>query len=666
MRALSLCKNLCYNLLRNSNDRENGMKITLHEEGVPVRAGGAGLFLEDINYALDGGLYAEMLENRNFEAKNVHGKLYEYIVGQDGSYAWSTFPAGGAVAVKVKDDRPLFVENPHYLRIEAKEGGCGIVNKAYDGVYLRAGQEYKLSFWVRSYTYKAFVTAGVYDDVGAVCEVKCKPKADGAWRRFAFTLKAKRDCERAQFRFVLQKEGILHVDNFSLMPENAVMGLFRRDIAEMLRALKPGFLRFPGGCVVEGNTLANRYQWKHSVGQTERRRHNWNRWAVHGVKEEGDTTTPFSHYGQTLGIGYYEYFLLCEYLGCKALPVVSVGIACQYMSKQAVPVGDELESYIQDALDVVEFANGDKNTVWGRVRIEMGHPEPFGLEYLGVGNEQWETEESDFYRRFEVFAARIREKYPEIKVIGTVGPAVGTPSHAEAWKWTRDRLQKDPGFVYASDEHFYMSEEWMYANTKMYDAYPRGALVYAGEYATHIQAAGAGTFNAPQSNTWASALAEAAFMTGMERNADVVVMRSYAPLLARLGYTQWSPDLIWFDGASVYGTPNYYVQKLYSLLTGDMTRGAQTDTDGTYVSATSQGDLTYVKVVNAGGEGYTAQIEGDFDFGELLRIVRMQGEPADVNSMESKERVAPFEVAPAAPRTAEVPPHSFQVLVFRK
>ena len=264
------------------------MKITLHEAGkVPVRAGGAGLFLEDINYALDGGLYAELLENRNFEAKKVHGKLYDYLVERDGKYAWSEYPAAASVALKIKDDRPLFVENPHYMRIEAHADGCGIVNKAYDGIYLKRGEEYKLSFWVRSYDYTAPITAGVYDGEGAVFEVKCKPKANGAWQRFSFRVKAKRGCERAQFRLTLAKAGIVHVDNFSLMPENAVMGIFRRDIAEMLRALKPGFLRFPGGCVVEGNTLVNRYQWKNSVGQTERRRHNWNRWAVHGVQEIG-------------------------------------------------------------------------------------------------------------------------------------------------------------------------------------------------------------------------------------------------------------------------------------------------------------------------------------------------------------------------------------------
>ena len=644
------------------------MNITLHEEGkVAVRAGGTGIFLEDINYALDGGLYAELLENRNFEAKRVHGKRGEYAVEQDGKYAWSPYPQGASVALKIKDDRPLFVENPHYMRIEAADDNCGVSNKAYDGVFLSKNQTCRLSFWVRSYNYRAPVTVGVYDQSGAVFEVKCKPKADGTWHKYAFHVKAKRECKGAQLRFILAKSGILHVDAFSLMPDNAVMGVFRRDIAEMLRALKPGFLRFPGGCIVEGNTLSNRYQWKNSVGQVERRRHNWNRWAVHGAAQTGDFQSCFANYGQTLGIGYYEYFLLCEYLGCKPLPVVSVGLACQFTSAQAVSVDDpEFESYIQDALDVVEFANGGLNTIWGRVRAEMGHPEPFRLEYLAIGNEQWQTEESDFYRRFEIFSARIHAAYPEIKIIGTVGPFVGTPTHADAWKWTRENLARNEQFVYASDEHFYKSEEWMYENTRMYDAYPRDALVYAGEFAAHIAASGAGTPNAPQSNTWGVALAEAAFMTGMERNADVVVMHSYAPLLARLDYAQWSPNLIWFDGESVYGTPNYYVQKLYSLYTGEVSYPVETDTPNTYVCATSSGDLTYVKVVNAGEETLTAEIAGDVDFGDLLRIVRMEGALSDVNGMKEKNKVAPFEVAPTAPRTVEIPPHSFQVLVFRK
>ena len=643
------------------------MKITLtQKDSVPVPQGNLGLFFEDINYSLDGGLYAQMLENRNFEAKDVCGEKDAFTVVPDGAYAWNAYPSAGRAHLKVKDDRPLFAENPHYLRIEAT-AGAGVSNKAYDGVYLKKGMKYKLSFWLRSYDYRAPVFAGVYAGGEAVFEVKAKPRPDGAWHKYEYTVRAKADCDGAQFRLTLAAAGMLHADWFSLMPEDAVMGIFRRDLVEMLKELKPGFLRFPGGCIVEGNTLASRYLWKNSVGQTERRRHNWSRWAVHGADEKNGFRTPYSHYGQTLGVGYYEYFLLCEYLGAKALPVVSVGIACQYMSTEIVPVDDPaIETFIQEALDVVEFANGGKDTVWGRVRAEMGHPEPFNLEYLGVGNEQWEENENDFYKRFELFERRIHEKYPDLKIIGTAGPTVDTPSHQDAWAWTRKNLQKNPNFVYAVDEHFYVPPKWMYDHADVYDAYPRDTRVYAGEYAAHVAEAGAGKFNAPESNVWEGALAEAAFMTGMERNADVVAMKSYAPLFARLGYTQWSPDMIWFDGKSAYGSASYYVQKLYSLYTGDISYKVKTDAPHTYASATSRGDVTFVKIVNAGEKALTADVEGDFPFGELMRIIRMEGALGDYNTMEEPTKIAPADVAPASPARAELPPHSFQVLVFRK
>lgn len=642
------------------------MKITMTEEGRVAAPGGRiGLFFEDLNYALDGGLYAEMLENRNFEAKDVHGEWDKYIVDDDGGYAWE--PTGGA-AIKIKTDRPLFPENPHYMRLTASAGGQGVKNKAYDGIYLTAGESYKISFYARSYDYKGKASVGVWQDGAALLEKKLRLKADGKWHRYAFRVKSKKNAEKADFVFTLSKAGAVHLDCFSMMPEKALFGVFRRDLAELMKALAPGFLRFPGGCVVEGNNLENRYLWKNSIGQTERRKHNWNRWAVHATDEHNNFRSPFSHYGQTLGVGYYEYFRLCEYLGAQPLPVVSVGIACQYMSTQSVPLSSpELETYIQEALDVVEFANGGTDTVWGRVRAEMGHPQPFGLKYLGVGNEQWETEENEFYKRFELFEKRIHEHYPELKIVGTVGPTVGTPSHESAWKWTRKNLKENPDFVYCSDEHFYVSPEWLYQNVNVYDNYPREGKVYAGEYAAHVPGSGCALFNAPQANAWEGALAEAAFMTGMERNADVVVMSSYAPLFARLGYTQWSPDMIWFDGKSAYATANYYVQQLYSLYSGDTILQTKTEGEGkVYVSATEREGAVYVKAVNAGEEEIEAEIEGDFDFGELTRIVRLEGALSDYNTMENPFLVSPQEVAPLFPRSVTLSPHSFSVLVFRK
>lgn len=645
------------------------MKISItQEDKIPVTKG-VGLFFEDINYALDGGLYAEMIENRNFEAKNVWGKWDDYKVEDDGGYAWEPYPKGASVALKVKTDRALFSENPHYLRVEAEEGGTGIKNKAYDGIYLTKGMGYKISFYARSYDYKGAATVGVYQGGVPLLQKKVKIKPDGEWRRYGFRVKSKVDAEKADFAFTLNKSGGVHVDCFSMMPENAIMGLFRRDLVAYMKEFKPAFLRFPGGCVVEGNNLANRYLWKNSIGQTEQRKHNWNRWAVHATDESTGFRSPYSHYGQTLGVGYYEYFRLCEYLGAKPLPVVSVGIACQYMSTQFVPLGDEeLETYIQDALDVVEFANGGTDTVWGRVRAEMGHPQPFGLEYLGVGNEQWETETNEFYKRFELFERRIHEKYPDLKIIGTVGPTVDTDSHRSAWEWTRKNLERNPNFVYAADEHFYVTPEWLYAHTNVYDNYPRLGKVFAGEYAAHLPEAGCGQFNAPQANVWEGALAEAAFITGMERNADVVVMSSYAPLFARLGYSQWSPDLIWFDGKSAYATANYYVQKLYSLYTGDFSLKTKTEagSKNVYASATEREGMTFVKIVNAGETEEEVEIEGDYDFGSLTRIISMSGEKSDYNTLEEPEKIVPREVAPVSPRSAVLPPRSFQILVFMK
>lgn len=643
------------------------MEIKISKEGsVPVSEGMVGLFFEDLNYALDGGLYAEMLENRNFEAKDVFGEWDHYTVRHDAVYGWTAFPQGADVAVKVKTDRPLVSENPHYLRITAEKAGTGVANKAYDGVYLTKGVGYTVSFYVRSYDYKGKASVGVYDGDRLVCGKKVALRADGTWHRYSVFFKSKADVEKGTFAFTLCKKGTVHVDCFSMMPDNAVLGLFRKDLIAMMKAFKPGFLRFPGGCVVEGNNLSNRYLWKNSVGERDKRKQNWNRWAVHATDESNGFRSPYSHYGQTLGIGYYEYFLLCEYLGAKPLPVVSVGIACQYMSTEFVPVDDpELEVYIQEALDIVEFANGGVDTVWGKVRTEMGHPEPFGLTMLGVGNEQWETETNCFYRRFELFEERIHERYPDLKIVGTAGPTFGTPSYESAWKWIREKLDAKPDFVYATDEHFYVPPTWLYEHVHVYDGYPRNGKVYAGEYAAHVPGSGCALLNAPQANVWEGALAEAAFMTGMERNSDVVLMASYAPLFARLGYTQWSPDLIWFDGKGVYATANYYVQQLFSVYTGNVSLKTQApEEERIYASATVREETTFVKIVNAGDEEREISFTGDYELGELTRIVCLTGELSDYNTMDCPDKIAPFEIAPTANFTAK--PRSVNVLFFRK
>lgn len=281
------------------------------------------------------------------------------------------------------------------------------------------------------------------------------------------------------------------------MPEDAVAGVFRRDLFELLKGLHPGFLRFPGGCIIEGNTLENRYRWKESVGRSESRRNNFNRWAVHDTKQESGFHTCYSHYNQSLGLGYYEYFLLCELIGAQPLPVLNVGLACQY----------------------------------------------------------------------QAFEQAIHEKYPEMRLIGSAGPDITSERYTAAWDFYKEAAPKKENFVYAVDEHYYVKPEWFYAHTDFYDEYPRNIKVFSGEYAAHP----VNGMNRPDANTLGGALAEAAFLTGVERNADVVVLASYAPLFARVGYAQWSPDMIWFDDARAYGTPSYYVQKLYGENLGTVT-----------------------------------------------------------------------------------------------
>lgn len=626
---------------------------------VPVTPGMIGLFFEDINYNLDGGLHAEMLENRNFEALRVTGYWDDYRTEQDGLYAWT--PVGDA-AISLETESPQNEVNPHYLRLTAKAAGAGVSNKAYDGIYVDASDKYELTFYARSYA-PGKIMIRIADCAFAELSIE----GNGQWKQYHATITAGRTVEKGAFKLLLKEPGTVDLDLVSLMPKDAVRGIFRKDLVQKLKDLKPGFLRFPGGCIIEGNNLANRYQWKKTVGPVETRKYNWNRWAIHGVanvpEKIGDPfESPYSHYGQTYGVGYYEYFLLSEELGAKPLPVLSVGLACQYQSTELVPIDTpEFQEFIQDALDLIEFANGDVNTAWGRVRAEMGHPEPFNMDLIGIGNEQWQTEKADFFERYELFEKAIHEKYPEMRLIGSAGPDVKTPRYEQAWNWLHTRVDeriakrsalqkagKDvPDFVYAVDEHYYVRPAWLYENVHFYDEYPRTAKVFAGEYAAHVEGKG-GRFNSPQSNNFEAALAEAAFLTGVERNADVVVMASYAPLIARLDYAQWSPDLIWFSGAGSYGTPSYYVQQMYSLYMGD--RSIQVAVDGMdlYASATfdSQTGRYMVKVVNSDAAPQTVRLALDDLKGrtvEAKRIAMACDDLQAVNSIANPENIAPVQ-----------------------
>lgn len=619
-------------------------------KGNAVSEGMIGLFFEDINYAADGGLYAEMLENRSFEFVDCYGDKGDYYTKPAPGYGWSA--EGDGAVLEFVTGSPLYRENPHYLRFTANREGAGFKNKAYRGIYLQKGKSYRVSFYARMASYTGNFTVCVKKGDAVCAKALIEGRQDPAdpwhkWIRYEADLEAQEDVDGGDFVLSLDEKGIAEFDFISMMPADAVAGVFRKDLFECLKGLHPGFLRFPGGCIVEGDTLENRYRWKESVGAPERRRSNFNRWAVHGTTKENGWHTEYSHYNQTLGIGFYEYFLLCEMIGAKPLPVLNVGLACQYQSYELVEPGTpEFEEFVQDALDLIEFANGSPDTLWGGVRARMGHEEPFGLTMVGIGNEQWQTKEADFFTRYRLFEKAIHEKYPQMKLIGSAGPDIISDHYRDAWSFYREEGAANGDFCYAVDEHYYVKPEWFYDHVDFYDEYPRDVKVFSGEYAAHPE----NGMNNPAANTLKGALSEAAFLTGVERNADVVILASYAPLFARLGYAQWSPDLIWFDEHGTYPTASYYVQKMYGENMGTATvpmEGQEKALAGeaVYVNVTldEKTQEYIIKAVNAGDTDRSLEIA---DSGE--KSVCGRGKKIElVRSPEAKgwDRMRPEPVA---------------------
>ncbi len=600
-----------------------------------------GLFFEDINYGLDGGLHAEMIENRAFEFVEAYGDERSYNTRQAGMYGWYPYPKGDTSSqMMLSEIDSRSNKNPHHLVVRAAQPGASFSNRAYDGINMQIGTEYVVTIYARADTYKGNISISVMKDQTTVAAHTITLDAGGSWRKYSITLIADQTVIKGDFVITLENIGEVCFDFISMIPVNAVLGLFRIDIVEKMKRMKPGFLRFPGGCVVEGADLGNRYRWKNSIGAKEDRIPNWNRWAVHDNSCPEGEKIRYSYYNQTLGIGFYELFLLSEYLGAKPLPILSVGIACQFQSNEKVKLQDaDFWQYIQDALDLIEFANGDAGTKWGRKRIEMGHPDPFELELLGLGNEQWETESIDFYDRYRLFEQEIHKKYPYIKLIGTAGPDITSTKYTSAWEFYYTELEQNPDFVYAVDEHYYMSPEWFRSNVHFYDGYSRKIKVLAGEYAAQ---SGNG-MNRPELNHWEAALSEAAFMIGLERNGDLIEYASYAPLLARRDYAQWSPDLIWFDGVSSYGTPSYYVQALFSELRGDHILETETDSEDIHSCVTASDDNAniYIKLVNTKSEKVSVTLDLDFVVEEMGEVIVMKGCGEEVNSFEKPYCITP-------------------------
>lgn len=521
---------------------DNVFNVQVNKPGAPVQPTMYGLFFEDINYAADGGLYAEMVKNRSFEfPQNFMG--------------WNTY---GNIALQ--NDGP-FERNPHYVRLASaghNDKHSGLENEGFFGVTFKKDASYRFSVWARSPKGgDARIRVELVDPASMgethVCAAKDITVGSSEWKQYEIILTPDRSVKKGKLRIFLAKPDNTPVDleHISLFPTDTWKGHkngMRRDLAQALYDLKPGVFRFPGGCIVEGTDLPTRYQWKNTVGPVENRPVNENRWHY---------TFPhrfYPDYYQSGGLGFYEYFLLSEEVGAEPLPVLSVGLACQFQNrdpKAHVPV-DELQPYIQDALDLIEFANGDTTTTWGKLRAEMGHPAPFNMKFIGIGNEQWGPE---YPEHLAPFVAAIRKAYPDIKIVGSSGPDSEGEQFDYLWPEMK-RLGAD-----LVDEHFYRNEDWFLNQGNRYDNYDRkGPKVFAGEYACHGKGKKWNHFNA--------ALLESAFMTNLERNADVVHMATYAPLFAHLEGWQWRPDMIWFDNSDSFRTASYYVQQLYAANKG--------------------------------------------------------------------------------------------------
>lgn len=664
-----------------------------------------GLFFEDINFAADGGLYAEMIENRSFEAKEAFGTPGNFYAVDDCGYGWSPVAAEGEQLplMQYVTGTPLSSANPHYLRLTTFAPKQGFANKAYDGIYLREGETCHVSFYARCVSFDGEVFEAAVRKDGKVyaaaqlqvvkpvpympfSDLKIEMKADRpefveriskvhaldtpdrcrehTWVKYEAVLTAEETVRNAEFVITLDAPGVVEFDLISMIPDDAVAGVFRKDLFQALKDMTPGFIRFPGGCIVEGISLENRYQWKRTVGDLKDRKYIPNLWAFDDDRSKSglNVKRPDSHYGQSFGIGFYEYFLLCELLGAKPLPVLSLGAACQFRTTEMVSIDSEqFRESIQDALDLIEFANGPVDSTWGKVRAGMGHPEPFGLEMIAVGNEQWETRYLDLYARHARFEEEIHAVYPEIRLLGTAGPIIDTPLFHQAWEFYRNGEAAKKNFCYAVDEHYYVAPQWLYQNVDFYDSYPRDVAVFAGEYAAHT---------ADKENTMESALAEAAFLTGIEKNAGVVKLASYAPLFNRVGHSQWKPDMIWFDDREVYLTPSYYVQKLYANHVGGHTlemngREAALREDGIYVSVTETADSELIlKAVNTKEDSYALPLTD-----EAGQPIEREGRSWVLESAGEKPENMP---EPSAVRESTVsidghiilPPRSFTVLRF--
>ena len=656
--------------------------VDVDKPGAVIQPTMWGIFFEDINMAADGGLYAELIKNRSFE----------FNIPLMGWKEHTTSPGDGTILVLNRSAESP--DNPRFIRVtHTTANPYGLSNEGFRGMGIKKEEIYRFSLWVRPrsgapmnlrlelQTPEGKVigqarlpltgTNQANASSGATSVTPGGPAAafTAPWQRDSISLTATATDAHARLYIWFEGQGSVDLDMLSLFPQHTWKerpGGLRADLVQLLADLHPGFIRFPGGCIVEGRDLSNRYQWKKTVGRVEDRKLIVNRW-----------NTEFAHrptpdYFQSFGLGFFEYFQLAEDIGAEPLPILNCGMACQFNTAEVVPTSD-LDPYIQDALDLIEFANGDENTKWGALRAVMGHPKPFGLKMMGVGNEQWGPQ---YVERYLVFSKAIKNRYPNIRLVNSTGP---DPS-GDKFDFLNDTLRQLHADIL--DEHYYRNPEWFLQNAARYDTYDRnGPKIFAGEYAAQSDH----TVSPSNNNNWKCAMAEAAFITGLERNADVVQMASYAPLFAHVDGWQWTPDLIWFDNLRSYGTPDYYVQKLFSTNRGSVVvplvfadqlsekgqslAGASLEgQDSLYGSASidNAAHELIIKLVNTAGRPQHPAIDlaGVRRIDPQARCSTLTANLDGVNSLDSPRSIEPVETiirCKGKKRAPTLPMHSFCV-----
>ncbi|MGI4863832.1 MAG: alpha-L-arabinofuranosidase C-terminal domain-containing protein [Janthinobacterium lividum] len=651
------------------------LTVQVNKPGAAVNKSMYGLFFEDINFAADGGLYPELVKNKSFEFN-------------PGLLGWRAIGGGNNLdTYAVRTEQPVAPSSPHYVRLTTRKGGegeAGLENEGFRGMGIKQGAEYTLTVWARRGPGSVSGLTAVL--VGSKGETVGQATITGIteqWQQFKVVVKPTATVNKARLRLVLNGQGTVDLDAISLYPKDTWLGRpngLRTDLVQLLKDMQPGFLRFPGGCIVEGRTLTERYQWKKTIGDVASREPLINRWNM----EFRHRATP--DYYQSFGLGFFEYFQLAEDIGAEPLPILNVGMACQFNSGELAPLTSaspagkgpnaeaaaphdhatddpSLDVFIQDALDLIEFANGPASSAWGAKRVAMGHPAPFNLKLLGVGNEQWGPQ---YLERYEPFAKAVKAKYPQMQLVSSAGPSPDGDLF--------DKASKRLGELKAEyvDEHYYAKPEWFRQHVGRYDNYPRtGPKIFAGEYAAQSNAIG----STENKNTWDCALSEAAFMTGLERNADVVGMASYAPLFAHVDAWQWSPDLIWFDNLRSYGTPNYYVQQLYARNKGTrvlpvaMPGGVKNGTDNLFASAVADepaGEVV-VKLINYSSSPRPVSLDlaGAKGLGKTGKAQVMAADLQTQNSLDQPKMLVPqtstFALS-GAKVSYTLAPYSFTVL----